>query len=78
MKEKPDTPDTPVRRVIDALGGTGPAAEFFGENINTVCNWVFREKLPVNKYLQQKSALEARGIDAPDSLWFVEKASADA
>lgn len=64
--------------VDDHLGGPAKAAELFGCTAQRVWNWKNSNKIPSSLYLEHKHKLEQQGIDASISLWFGEKAGADA
>jgi hypothetical protein len=67
---------TTVAELVDRLGGpTKTGKALGGVSAQTVWNWTVRGKLPTEKYLDHKAALDALGIAVPDALWF-SKASA--
>lgn len=55
--------------VIDELGGTGATARLTGRKDQHVSNWRAAGKLPAKTFLILKAELNARGVDAPSSLW---------
>lgn len=56
-------------QVIDAVGGPAEAAKITGRKYSAAWNWTKAEAFPANTYLVLQSALEARGLHAPASLW---------
>ncbi len=65
-----------VEEVILELGGPRAVAELTNRtSISAVPMWKIRQTFPTNTYAVLKSALKARGAEAPDSLWNMAGAS---
>jgi hypothetical protein len=57
--------------VVEALGGKAATGELCdGQNTAAVCNWKRRrERFPAKYYPEMIDELNARGFDAPMTLW---------
>jgi hypothetical protein len=55
--------------VMDALGGNGPVSLLTGSKPSAVSNWRSFDNFPANTYFAMTSALRAKGMSAPPSLW---------
>jgi hypothetical protein len=59
-----------VEEVISELGGFDAVKELTNrEGASVVPMWKHRRKFPPNTYTVLKSALQERGVSAPDELW---------
>lgn len=58
-----------TNEVMDALGGTREVAAITGRTYNAALNWRNFLTFPSNTYLVMQTALHARGLVAPASLW---------
>jgi hypothetical protein len=59
-----------IKEVITELGGPDSVRELTGrEGAFTVPMWKNRKKFPSDTYLVMKAALDAKGVEAPASLW---------
>jgi hypothetical protein len=66
------TKHTSVSSLIAALGTQSEAAAILGASGQSVVSmWVMRGKLPAYRYLEHRRRLDALGIEADASLWFV-------
>jgi hypothetical protein len=66
------TKHTSVSSLIAALGTQSQAAAILGAKSQSVVSmWVMRGKLPSHRFLEHRKALEALGVEADPSLWFV-------
>jgi len=55
--------------IIDALGGTFKTALLTKRSPQSVSNWRKAGRFPPKTFVDMQSALQARGIAAPDWLW---------
>jgi len=55
--------------VLDELGGNSAVAELTGSTPKAVWNWRVAETFPSNTYVALTTALQAKGKNAPPSLW---------
>ena len=60
---------TTTSAVIEALGGYLAVSEITGSKPKAVSNWPRFETFPAKTYVALTSALSARGMTAPPSLW---------
>jgi hypothetical protein len=64
--------------VVRELGGYLAVAEITGSKPSAASNWPRFKTFPSNTYLAITSALEAKGLSAPASLWAMKQpANAD-
>lgn len=66
---------TTSTEVIDRLGGNTVVASFTGVSPNAVGNWRVRG-LPPETFIVLTTALNAKGLCAPPSLWRMREAVA--
>jgi hypothetical protein len=52
-----------VDDIVDALGGTGAAAELVGLGRSAISNWRARGTIPAENFLTVASELEKRGLE---------------
>ena len=65
-----------VEEVISELGGFDAVKELTNRNsASAVPMWKHRQTFPPTTYVVLKTALHAKGADAPDSLWNMAEAS---
>ena len=76
MSRKKLTMLTTTKAVVNAIGGghedetkVQVIARMTGRNYSAAFNWTKQYTFPSNTYVVMKAALEAKGYDAPDSLW---------
>lgn len=67
-----------VDDIIRELGGTGAVAQMLGRGDSAVSNWKAYRRFPPNTYVVLTSAIRRRGKRAPDSLWGMVEAAAEA
>ena len=60
---------TTTTDVMHALGGTHAVAELTGRKYNAAAHWFHFKAFPANTYVTMKTALQAKGLNAPDQLW---------
>jgi hypothetical protein len=60
---------TTTGEVIDALGGSAQLARMLGYSVQRVHNWRGFPTFPADTFLALNSALHAKGLTAPPSLW---------
>ena len=59
-----------IEDVISELGGPKAVAKLTQRGSSSaVPMWKMRRSFPAKTYVVMKSALEAKGLSAPDSLW---------
>jgi hypothetical protein len=61
------SPFSSVQDVINALGKVGKAAETLGVGQTTVLNWIYRNRLPADRYFMIRDLLAP--LTVPDELW---------
>ena len=88
-RRKKEAPDVPVLSVSMSLPnlttttsvirvlGTFAMARLTGRSLPTVSHWRRRAKFPSDTFVVLKQALEARGHEAPASLWGMTPAPSD-
>lgn len=61
------SPFTSVQDVVDALGKVEKAAGTLGVGTTTVLNWIYRNRLPADRYFAIRDLLAPQTV--PDELW---------
>lgn len=61
------SPFPDVGAVVTALGGFKNAAETLGVGPTTVLNWIYRNRLPADRYFLIRDLLAPQTV--PDELW---------
>jgi len=59
-----------ARKVVAALGGLKATAQLVGVDIRSASRWQVAGKFPARTYKRLANELAARGLEAPDALWF--------
>jgi len=60
---------TSIEGLVDALGGTGPTAEFIGREDSAVSNWKARGFIPPGWHLRLFLELSRRGFTVAPSVF---------